>query len=202
MLKVAITGNIASGKSTVEKFLIDKNYKVLDTDLVAHSLLLEGEVKIQIFEQFSGLDILENGEISRTKLAKFVFSDDNLKDKLEQILHPLIKDRVRQFFVENNNEKVIFVSVPLLFEAKYEDLFDKIILVYAEDMHRLARLMVRNKLSLEEAKKRLECQISQDEKIPLADYVIYNNKDIETLSAQIKENLNYLFKNSTFPESK
>lgn len=202
MLKVAITGNIASGKSTVEKFLVEKGYKVLDTDTITHVLILENDVKNKIVEIFKGFDILENGEISRPKLGKIVFENENLRKKHEQVLHPLIKEKIQQFFIDNNSEKFVFVLIPLLFEAKFEDLFDKKVLVYAEDTARLSRLIERSNLSTEDAQNRLKSQISQEEKIPLADYVIYNTGDIDALSAEVEELLNYLDKNSTFPESK
>lgn len=202
MIKVAITGNIASGKSTVEKFLKEKNYKVLDTDSVAHSLLFDETVKTRIIESLSDFDILDKSEISRAKVGKIIFEDECLRKKIEQILHPIIKDKTKQFFAENSDEEIVFVLIPLLFEAKFEDIFDRIVLVYAEDKIRLKRLMQRSNISLDYAKSRLKCQISQDKKVSLADYVIYNDKNIEYLSNEVDKLLIYLHKNSTLPESK
>lgn len=79
MLKVAITGNIASGKSAVESILRDKGFKVLDTDEVAHSLLFDEKVKNELISAFTEYDILENAEISRPKLARIVFDDEVLR---------------------------------------------------------------------------------------------------------------------------
>lgn len=192
MLKVAITGNIASGKSVVEKILREKSYKILDADNVAHDLLKNEQVKNQIVLEFSGYDILENNEISRQKLGKIVFGDDNLRKKLESILHPLVKDEIKRFFHRNSGEKIAFASIPLLFEAKFEPLFDKTVLIYADDNIRLERLINRNNLPLEYAKSRMKIQMSQDKKISLADYVIYNNGTLEDLHKNVEKLLKLL----------
>lgn len=193
MLKIAITGNIASGKSEVEKILIEKSFKVLDTDTVAHNLLEDINVKNKLIEVFSNFDILENDKISREKLGKIVFKDEKLRKKLENILHPLIKNEIERFFHSaKESEKIAFVAIPLLFETNFEKLFDKIILVYADDDIRLERLINRNNLPKEYAKNRLKIQMSQEEKISLSDFVIYNNKTLSELIKNTEQILNLL----------
>ena len=189
MLRIGITGNIAAGKSKVEEFLKEKGLKVLDADEVAHELLKDEKIKKQIITTFFGCDILEEGEVCRKKLAKIVFSNGIFRRKLEEILHPRVKIEIGRFFraSKEQGEKIAFASVPLLFEAKFQDVFDKIILVYADDKIRLQRLMKRNDLPLEYAQQRLEMQICQDEKKSLADYVIYNNETIEDLHEKTEE---------------
>lgn len=181
MLKVAITGNIASGKSQVENYIMSKGYSVLDTDVVAHNLLENDFVKNKVINAFAGYEICENSKISRLKLGELVFCNSDLKKKLEGILHPIIQQEIEKFFLLNKKEKLVFVSVPLLFEVGFEKFFDKTILVFADDKIRLERLLKRNGLSVNDAQKRLNSQISQDNKLSLADYVIYNNSSLESL---------------------
>ena len=185
MIKYAICGNIAAGKSEAEKIFSDMGYKILDTDNAAHELLIEKSDFI--IKEFDGLDICEkNGKISRKKLGKIVFSDKKMKEKLENILHPLIKLKIEEFFTANKNEEKVFVSVPLLFESGMENLFDKIIFIYTDDRIRLKRLILRDKYNEEYAKIRMSSQISQDVKIKKSDIVIYNNSSLKDLEREIK----------------
>lgn len=183
MIKVALVGNIASGKSTVEEILQQSDYLVLDTDRVCHKLL---ENNSEIIEAFSSYDILDdNQNISREKLGKIVFSNPTLKTKLESILHPQIRKEIINFFDENKSQKIVFVAIPLLFEANMQDLFDKILFVYTNDEIRLERLIARNHYTKEYAQIRLNSQLSQDEKIKKSDYIIYNNSTKDELKEEV-----------------
>ncbi len=121
-------------------------------------------------------------------MGQIVFEDELLRKKLERILHPLVKEEIRRFFHQQTKrgEKIAYVSVPLLFEAKFEKLFDKIILTYANDEIRIERLIKRSNLSSEQAHNRIKIQMSQNKKILLADYVLYNNSDLKNLEKEVK----------------
>lgn len=179
MKKIAICGNIASGKSVVQNFLAEKGFKVLDTDDVSHELLNINNK--DLFESFKDFDVFENGEFSRVKLGKLIFSNKVTKDKLEAILHPQIEEKIKEFFVTNKDEEVVFVGIPLLFEANMQNLFDKILFIYADDEIRLERLIKRNGYTLEHAKARLASQMPQDKKIAMSDFVINNNGTIDEI---------------------
>ena len=192
MLKVAITGNIASGKSEVQKILEEKGYKVLDTDRVGHDVLRESrELKI-LFADYDVFD--SSGNFSREKLGALVFSNPDLKLKLENVSHPLIKDYINAFFEEYKSEQIVFVAVPLLFEANMQDMFDKIILVYADDSIRKSRLIKRNNYSNEMAQIRIDSQISQDKKKNLCDFIILNNSTSSELKSNVLALLDKIYK--------
>lgn len=193
MIKIAITGNIAAGKSIVEKILKDLHYPVVDTDKIVHKLFEDSDdLNRELRSAFGDFDICTNHLIDRKKLARIVFSDKKLLSKLEKITHPYIIDEVMKFFEQNTDSNFVFVAVPLLYEVNWTYLFDKVIMVAADDEIRLNRLMFRRNLSEEDALKRMKAQISQEEKIKFADFVIYNNTNYVDLNTQINDVLLHL----------
>jgi dephospho-CoA kinase len=178
MLKVAITGNIASGKSVVEKILESKGYKIYDTDKIAHEILENSSEVKQVF-----------GTTDRKKIAEVVFSDSEKLKLLESIIHPRVKDELNKIF--SNDLEVVFISVPQLFETGFDNLFDKVIYVTADRQIRLERLMKRNSLNEEEALKRINAQ-NEAGKVEKSDFVIVNNSDLEKLDSEVEKILSIL----------
>lgn len=185
MIKIAIAGNIASGKSAVEGFFKEKGYDVIDTDKIGHEIL--NSHADEIIKAFAGENISTGGVVDREKLGAVVFGSYDARKKLENIVHPLIRQRLEEYFAAHSEEKVILVAIPLIFEAKMEDLFDKIIFVFADDETRLERLMARNSLTKEEAMKRINSQMSQFMKLEESDYVFHNNGTLENLQNQVND---------------
>lgn len=186
MKKIAITGNIASGKSEAEKIITSLGFKVFDTDKINHDIL-ENDIntKNELINIFKGFEILdEKNNISRTKIGNIVFNDDNLKKKLENILHKKIFDKLDEIYEKNKNEKLIFISIPLLFEIQAQEKFDKIIFISADENIRLERLIKRNNYTKEYAEKRIQAQLPESEKIKMSDFVIENNSDTAELKAK------------------
>lgn len=182
--KVAITGNIASGKSQVEKFLAE-NYPVYDADKLAHEILDE-------IKYFYGYDVFTDGKIDRQKLGKLVFENPDLRKKLEDIVHPKVRKRIVDIFTKHKNDRVVFVSVPLLFEAGFEDMFNKIIFIKVNEIMQLNRLMERNGFTKDEALLRIKSQMPQKDKISKSDFVIENNSSIKDLEDNVKKVLRKL----------
>lgn len=183
-MKIAIAGNIASGKSTVQKFLEEYGYKVLDTDKCGHQALTLTCVK----KALAGWDIFDDkGEISRPKLGQIVFNDPHKKSELESLIHPIIKQNILDFFEQNKADKLLFAGIPLIFESNMENLFDKIVFIYTEDELRKKRLVERNNYTEEYALLRINSQRPQEEKLAHCDYIIYNNGSVSELKLQIRE---------------
>ncbi|MCD8377708.1 MAG: dephospho-CoA kinase [Candidatus Gastranaerophilales bacterium] len=189
MIKYAIVGNIASGKSEMEKILARHDIVVLDTDLITHDILID---KPDVPEAFKDYDVFEYGKISKSKLAKLVFDNPELRTKLENIVHPLIIEELESAFRVYSGEKYIFVSVPLLFEAGWEKMFDKIIFINSDDDIRLERLMERNNLSKDDALRRLNSQLPQADKIKKSDFVIDNNSSFDEFIHNIEKFLSLI----------
>ena len=190
-MNIGITGSIACGKSTVSDYLIAKGYTIIDADKLGHVALTSDDVKRKLAEKFSD-EILENNEISREKLGKLVFgNDDNLKI-LNSIIHPKIKELILKLQEEHKDENLVFLDIALLYEANFVDLVEKVAVVYVDEDVQLERLMTRNSLSKEEAIKRIESQMSPREKAALGDFVINNSYSKEDTFQQIDEILEKL----------
>ena len=190
-MNIGITGSIACGKSTVSDYLITKGYTIIDADKLGHVALTSDDVKRKLTEKF-GDEILENNEISREKLGKLVFgNDDNLKI-LNSIIHPKIKELILKLQEEHKDEDLVFLDIALLYEANFVDLVEKVAVVYVDKGVQLERLMTRNSLSKEEALKRIESQMSPQEKASLGDFVINNSYSKEDTFQQIDEILEKL----------
>ena len=194
MKKIGITGNIASGKTTVENIITEKGFKLIEADNICHYAMEEDNKIIEIIKNtFQNYNILDSkGKINRKKLGEIIFSNLSLKTELERILHPYVKEKIQKFISENSQEEIVFVSIPLLYETKMEDLFDKVILVCADENTRLERLIARNNFSKEHALSRIKSQMEQERKIQLADFIINNNSDLDTLKYNTEQVLKEL----------
>lgn len=175
MIKIGLTGAIASGKSEAEKIL-KKILPVVDLDIVSHKIL-EEDVREEILKEFNTLN--------RKEIGKVVFQDIEKRKKLEEIIHPRLKTYVLNFFEEKKDKKAVVVSGALLYEAGFFPLFDKTIFIDAPKNIRLERLQKRNSLNREDALIRINSQ--KNEGKTKADFIIQNTGTIEELKEKIKQ---------------
>lgn len=190
---IGITGSIACGKSTVSNYLKSKGYIVIDADKIGHEALDDDYVKEKLILAF-GNEILEDNKINRQKLGELVFGNSSNLNVLNSIIHPEIRKKILEKIDKNNDKELIFIDVALLFEAKFDDLVDKIIVVYVDKNTQLTRLMKRNSISKKEALSRLVSQMSPTEKAKLGDYTVNNNLDVINTYEQVDKVLSELKK--------
>jgi dephospho-CoA kinase len=181
---IGLTGNIASGKSTVARYLEKKGFFVIYADKLTNDLY---EYDLDFFNQIVllfGENILTDGKIDKRKIGNIVFNDQKKMFELEKIIHPKVLE-MSLAIMENNDDKIIIFEVPLLYEADYDKKCDKVIFVSTDKDLQLKRLMKRNHLCKNDALARINSQVEQDKKSVKADYVINNNGDLEDLYDQV-----------------
>lgn len=185
---IGLTGNMAAGKSTVADALRERGFTVIDADGIAHELLRERAVVIKLSELF-GSDILDkNGGIDRARLASAAFSSEENTKKLNLATHPLILTRMLRLAGEAERAfpgKPVFCDVPLLFETRFDMFCDMTLVVASDDETRYKRIELRDGLTREQAKLRINRQMPQDEKIRRADIVIMNDGAIGELYEKV-----------------
>lgn len=186
MVRIAITGGIACGKSLVGSFFADEGVPVCEADELGHQLMLPGSAAFgEVVDEF-GVSILDGaGEISRKLLGEVVFSDPSRLERLNAIMHPAIERAWEDWLSRRSaaGEKAAAVVIPLLYETGSEKGWDCIVCVSAYESLQLVRLMGRG-LSEDAARSRMQAQGPITGKMALADYVIVNNGAIDTARAQ------------------
>ena len=195
MIRLGLTGGVGMGKSTASQFLYDLGFKVADTDDIARKLVEPGEPALEDIVKVFGKEVLQdNGELDRKKAAEIVFSDDSKRLKLEEILHPLIREtwelRLNEWSAEN--EKLGVVVIPLLYETECERYFDKVVCMACSRDIQLQRLRQRGWSDLE-IDQRIKAQLLIGEKMRRADYVVWTNGAIDTHAKQWDELISHLF---------
>jgi len=186
---IVLTGSIATGKSSTADILKKMGFEIIDADSIAHEIL--NEQQQQVAEIF-GKDIVQKGMVNRKALGAIVFSDEQKRKNLEQLLHPLIYKRIEALSEKLDNKRVPYIiDIPLFFETNRYPI-KKSLVVYTPLKIQLKRLMQRDNTKKVDAQKRIDTQISIEEKVKRASYVIDNSgtlAELERECLRVKEEI-------------
>jgi dephospho-CoA kinase len=188
-LLLGVTGGIASGKSKVAEMLQEKGALTIDFDQLAREVQEPGQPAYREIAAFFGDRILlEDGKLDRKRLSQIVFADPEKKAMLERFTHgPIIEAFRARFdsYIRERHDAIVQAIIPLLIEAKMQELFDRILLVYAPAALQLSRLVRRDHLSAEHAKRIIDAQLDIERKREHADFIIDNSGAIEDTRRQV-----------------
>ena len=190
MLRVALTGGIATGKTFVLKYFSIKGIPTIDADKISKKIVRPKSPAWNLIRlEFGNSFFTSRGELNRKLLAEKIFADKKARIKLESIIHPYVKIKISEWFKQLERELTATIGIadiPLLFETKSSKDFDKIIVTTCKPETQLKRLMERDNLSDEEARNRLKAQLPSASKASRADFVIKTNKDFKTTERQVE----------------
>ncbi|WP_353106334.1 dephospho-CoA kinase [Acetoanaerobium noterae] len=186
---IGITGSIGTGKSTVSNYLISKGYSVVDADKISKGAYNIGSNGYKAILEVFGVEILNsNGEVDRKKIKKIVFDNSNMLQRLNMAIHPIIINEIeKEIEMLLESQSVVFLDAPLLIETELHKKVDKIIVVACDKNEQINRIIKRDKITAYMAISIINSQMSIDEKLKFADYVVYNNSTIENLYSQVDE---------------
>jgi dephospho-CoA kinase len=196
MITFAITGNIATGKSTVTKTISEKyGIPIVDVDLIIRQVVEPGKPGLQYLVNALGSGILkDDGYLNRAYISNLVFNDKLSMNKLNAIMDPLVKEEVFNQVqdLHSQGHYLVGVDYPLLFESGVNNLYYPIIVISCSPELQLKRLMARNNFTKEQALVRIDSQMSLQDKMAKSDFVIHNNNGLSELSSDIHSIVNKL----------
>ncbi len=196
--KIALTGGIACGKTMLSSILAKLKFNIIDLDLIAKQIIADDKCLKLLTECFGNKILHKDASLDRTKLKILLFSNKNNQKIINSITHPLIIEQMQEKInkLETQNIAIVVVVVPLLFEAKMQNLFDKIIVIECAGETQKQRLILRDNIDDTLADKMLNSQISNTKRKQLAKknnaYIINNNGSVLQLEAQTAKLINFI----------
>tara|TARA_Y200000002_G_scaffold12598_1_gene10291 strand:+ start:387 stop:980 length:594 start_codon:yes stop_codon:yes gene_type:complete len=182
---IGLTGGIGSGKSAAGIEFEKLGITVIDADEIAQKASLKNSKAYKEIVEYFGASILDNSQnIDRRKLRNIVFNDDEQKKKLEQILHPAIREDI-SFAISNSKSPYTIIMVPLIYETNSKDNYNRILVIDCDEDIQISRAVTRDGASEEDIKKIINSQATKKERLSIADDVISNNSSIEKLSEKV-----------------
>jgi len=187
MIKVALTGGIGCGKSTVCEIFSQYKIPIIDTDIISRELVEPGQTALSEITEIFGTDILlPDGSLNRKCLAQKIFNNDKNKQHLETILHPKIRQAV-QTQLNPLNVCYAIIAIPLLVETKQQKNYDRVLLIDCEVQQQIERILSRDQRDINEIQSILKSQASREQRIAAADDVIDNSGTLNALKEQVKQ---------------
>jgi dephospho-CoA kinase len=188
MLKVGLTGGIGSGKSEVSRRLASYGALIIDADQVAREVVEPGTPGLaQVVDAF-GTDVLaSDGTLDRPRLAEIVFGDDALRAKLNAIIHPLVRDRIRELEAGAETGAVVVEAVPLIAENGMAGLYDLVVVVDVSPRIQEDRLARDRGMTREQVAARVAAQASREDRLAIADIVLDNSGSLDELDREVGE---------------
>lgn len=184
---VALSGGIASGKSTIANLFAQLGVPIIDADVIARQVVEIGTDAYKlIIKHFSQEILLPNNEIDRSQLRDIIFNNDHERLWLNNLLHPIIQEQTQIQIAQQTAAYVIWV-VPLLVENNLHNLADRVLMVDTPEQLQLERLIQRDNIDESLAKKMISSQISSQKRLTYADDIIVNNGDLTSLTAQVNK---------------
>lgn len=198
MLRVGMTGSIGVGKSFVASVFAELGCHVLDADLTAREVVMPGTPGLKALTREFGEEIINpDGTLNRKQLGAVVFADEDKRQRLNHILHPFIiarQDEILREWETEDPKGIGIVDAALMIESGGYKRFDKLIVVHCRPEVQLERLMLRDKLSRDEAQRRIASQMPQEEKQKFADYLIDTSDGFDLTRARTVEVYNRLIR--------
>ena len=194
MRLIGVTGGVGAGKSAILSY-IEKHYKcrIYLADEVAHLIKRKGEVCYEELVKLLGEDVLdENGEIHKGRMAAMIFADDELLERVNQIVHPQVRiylEKRIEEAQESGEVELMFIEAALLIEAGYKEIVDELWYIYADVDVRRKRLIKSRGYSIEKIEQIMESQLTEDVFRRECDFIIDNSGDLEESYKQIREKL-------------
>ena len=190
--RIGLTGGIASGKSTIADYIREhKKIPILDADQLSRELIKPNTIGYKKILEYFGKKVIDqyssDNAINRKLLRKIITKDEKNREWIQKLLHPLIKEKMIEKCNQYKNNEIILLVVPLLFEAKFEDICTEIWLVKCTEEQQIQRLVKRDNILEEKARKAIKLQLNFEAKTKLSDVILDNSDDKNLWINKIRE---------------
>jgi dephospho-CoA kinase len=186
VLRVGLTGGIGAGKSEVSRRLAAQGAVLIDADAIARQVVIPGtEGLAAVVAEFGDGVLQSDGRLDRERLGEIVFADPARLARLNEIIHPLVGQRMAELEKEAGADAIIVHDVPLIAEAQLASGYDLVVVVDAPELEQLERLIKHRQMSQEQAEARMAAQVSRDQRLAIADLVVDNSSSLAELDRQV-----------------